>query len=563
MRHSRRSASLVLLVSLACAAGASAQSIELVSVSSNGAVAEFGIDLSSLSISDDGNFVAFASLSNNLVPNDTSGIDVFVRDRGAGTTARASLRSNGAQANDGCQDPRISADGRFVVFDSEATNLVAHDLNGASDVFLHEMATGITTRVSLTSLSGEADGDSYLAAVSSDGRFVAFESSATNLVPGDTNGIPDIFVRDGVAGTTVRADVDSNGNQANGPSFEPSISRDGRFVVFFSRATNLDPNDGDGNTDVYLHDLVNGSTTLVSVDSNGVKGDLESFRPAVSDDGRYVAFLSYADNLVANDADRSVDAFVHDTVGGATWCASVDSSGRLSSQTGIQTTFLDLSGDGRFALFDSTASDLVDGDGNGASDQFSHENFAAVTTRPSVADDGSEGNGWSGGGRCSDDGSALAFASYATNLVSSPNVDGKNAQGYVRVRSVAAASAQSYGSGFPGSLGIPTLLASAPPTLTRPLDLDLSDSYGAATAALLILGLQSLQLPTGFGGDLLVAPSLLVPVTVPPAGLTLSGAIPDDELLVGRAIFLQAFEFDPGAAKGISSSDGLELLIGY
>jgi hypothetical protein len=294
-----------------------------------------------------------------------------------------------------------------------------------------------------------------------------------------------------------------------------------------------------------------------------VKADAESFRPVVSDDGRYVAFSSYADNLVPNDADISLDVFVRDVAAGKTWCASVDSNGKLSSQSGTQTTFIDLSGDGRFVLFDATVSDLVDGDTNGVSDQFSHENLAAVTTRPSVADDGGEGNGWSGGGRCSDDGSALAFASYATDLVPSPQVDGLSAQAYVRVRSINAAAAQSYGSGFPGSLGIPTLLASAPPTLTRPLDLSLSDSSGAATAALLILGFQSQQLPTGFGGDLLVAPGLFLPIPVPPAGATLSGAIPDDELLVGRALFLQAFEFDPGAAKGISSSAGLELLLGY
>jgi hypothetical protein len=563
VRRSILIASLAGLVTVSRAVDATAQSIELVSVSSGGAVADFGIDDSSISISDDGNRIAFASLSDNLVANDTSDIDVFVRDRRAGTTVRVSVRTNGVQANNNCENPRISADGNVVVFDSEATNLVAGDRNRASDVFVHDLTTGITSRVSLTSASGESSGDSYLGAISSDGRYVAFESSATDLVPGDTNGVPDIFVRDRVAGTTMRANVDSVGNEANGSSFFPSLSRDGRFVVFTSRATNLDPNDVDGNTDAYLHDMTTGVTALVSVDSNGVKADLDSSHPVVSDDGRYVAFVSYADNLVPNDVNFGQDVFVHDLVAGTTWCASVDSNGRISSRFDLTTLGIDLSGDGRFVLYDSPAQDLVDGDLNGENDQFSHENLAAVTTRSSVADDGSEGNGWSGGGRCSDDGSTVAFASYATNFVANPAVDGRNAQAYVRVRAVNAALAQNYGSGFPGSNGVPALGASRAPTLARALDLTLSNSFGQATSGLFVVGFQSLQMTASFGGDLLVDPGLILPLNIGPGGTTLSGSIPDDELLAGRTLYLQAFEFDPGAAKGVSSTDGLELLLGY
>jgi WD40 repeat protein len=540
-----------------------AQSLELFSVSSSGSVAKFGLDLSSISLSDDGSRICFASISNDLVANDTSGMDVFVRDRVAGTTVRVSVRTNGAQANDNCQNPRISGDGNVVVFDSEATNLVAGDRNGFSDVFVHDLATGVTSRVSLTNASGESNGDSYAATISSDGRYVAFESSATNLVAGDTNGLPDVFVRDRVAGTTERVNLDSLGNQANGSTFTPTISRDGRFVVFPSRASNLDPNDTDGNTDIYLHDRTNGATTLVSVNSAGVKGDLESLHPALSDDGRFVAFASYADNLVPNDSNFALDVFVRDLVAGTTSCASVDSSGRLSSQSGLATVLVDLSGDGRFVLFDSPDSDLVAGDANGENDQFSHENLSGVTTLSSVADDGSQGNGWSGGGRGSADGSVVAFASYATDLVSNPAVDGKSAQGYVRVRSIAAASAQNYGSGFPGLSGPPILVASRAPTLASAVDLDLSNSFGNPTTGMLVVGLQSLQVPTTFGGDLLVLPSFVLAVSVPPTGATLSGTIPSDELIAGRSLFLQAFEFDPGAAKGISSSAGLELTLGY
>ncbi len=226
---------------------------------------------------------------------------------GAGTTTRVSVDSAGGQANDfsGAApsisvDTSISADGRFVVFQSDATNLVAGDTNGASDVFVHDRQTGTTTRVSVDSAGHEATGlypASGDPAISADGRFVAFDSNATNLVAGDTNSAYDIFVHDRQTGTTTRVSVDSAGNQANG--YDPSLSADGRFVAFTSGASNLVAGDTNGASDVFVHDRQTGTTTRVSVDSAGWQAYSFSHLPSISADGRFVAFASNATNLVA------------------------------------------------------------------------------------------------------------------------------------------------------------------------------------------------------------------------------------------------------------------------
>src|SRR5205814_1263965 len=195
----------------------------------------------------DGRFVAFAAWARNLAPGDTNGFgDVFVHDRGTGVTERLSVDGAGTEANDTIHQPAISADGRFVAFVSAATNLVPGDTNGLSDVFVHDRRTRRTERVSVDSAGTQADGASASPALSADGRFVAFSSSATNLVPGDTNGQADVFVHDRRTGTTERVSVDSAGTGANGWSERPSISADGRFVAFCSYATNLVPRDTNG-----------------------------------------------------------------------------------------------------------------------------------------------------------------------------------------------------------------------------------------------------------------------------------------------------------------------------
>jgi Tol biopolymer transport system component len=210
-------------------------------------------------ISTNGRFVAFQSEANDLVPGRTNIIDdIFVHDRQTHTTRRVSISSTGVLANDGSFNAAISGDGRFVAFNSSATNLVADDTNGAPDSFVRDRLNGTTERVSVNSAEQQANGSiGFGLAISADGRYVAFSSSATNLVVNDTNNCEDVFVRDRTLGTTIRVSVASNGTQANGCSFNPAISADGQHVAFESLASNLVTGDSNNRKDVFVRHLAN------------------------------------------------------------------------------------------------------------------------------------------------------------------------------------------------------------------------------------------------------------------------------------------------------------------
>ena len=275
-----------------------------------------------------------------------------------GDTTRVSVDSSGAQANNYSRFPAISADGRYVAFESEASNLVAGDTNGTGDVFVHDRQTGATTRVSVDSSGVEANGSSEASAISGDGRYVAFSSYASNLVDGDTNGMVDIFVHDRQTGATTRVSVDSGGAQANdnSSSFHVAISWDGRYVAFQSDASNLVAGDTNGTGDVFVHDRQTGLTTRVSVASGGTEANASSSGPDLSDDGRYVAFSSSATNLVSGDTNSKADVFVHDLQTGATTRVSVDSTGVEANMGGGSA---EISGDGRYVMFSSDSYNLV------------------------------------------------------------------------------------------------------------------------------------------------------------------------------------------------------------
>ncbi|QQR76161.1 MAG: PD40 domain-containing protein [Holophagales bacterium] len=333
----------------------------------------------------------------------------------AGEITRVSVDSAGVEANLGSLGrPSISSDGRFVAFASDASNLVEADTNGTTDVFVRDRETGTTSRVSVSSNGVEGNALSYSPSVSVDGRFVAFSSDASNLVGSDTNGSRDVFVHDRQAGTTTRASLAGNGAQANGVSLGSVISGDGRFVAFFSVATNLVANDTNGTFDVFVHDLLTGATTRVSVSSAGGQASAGSFSPSISGDGRFVAFDSLASNLVSGDTNASWDCFVHDRQTGTTSRVSVDNSGAQGNGTSNETS---ISADGRYVAFISGASNLVAADANGVADVFVHDRQTGMTTRVSVVESGAEANGASGGPSISDDGRFIAFASDASNLV--------------------------------------------------------------------------------------------------------------------------------------------------
>ncbi len=318
-------------------------------------------------ISADGRFVAFSSFATNLVPNDLdTGWDVFVhdgltgtttcasvdlaglpnggiapaisgdgrfvayrggrvRDLSTGVTLEAAVDSFGVPGNGQTTWPAISADGRFVAFPSDSTNLVVGDTNQASDIFVHDLSTGETTRVSVDSSGAQADlgsGQFSPPALSADGRFVAFESNARNLVPGDTNLATDVFVHDRLTGQTLRASVRSTGAQVVGFNYTPHLSGDGRFVAFASSASDLVPGDTNGGYDVFVHDLKTGETERVDVSSTGAQATTSGTAPAISLDGRCVSFASDASNLVVGDTNGARDIFVRDRVGCSATIAS-------------------------------------------------------------------------------------------------------------------------------------------------------------------------------------------------------------------------------------------------
>ncbi|MGY6217352.1 hypothetical protein ACW73L_19535 [Methylolobus aquaticus] len=365
-------------------------------------------------ISADGRYVAFQSYADNLVPGDTNGVvDVFVRDLRTGHTSRVSVDSAGSQGNGDSYTPAISADGRYVAFESSADNLVSGDTSGRANIFVHDRQTRQTTCVSVSSAGSPSS--AWLPTISANGRYVAFESAADNLVSSDTNGTIDVFVHDRQTHQTMRVNVASNGEQVMevAASLEPSISANGRYVAFSSAANNHVPGDTNSVTDVFVHDVRTGHTSRVSVDSAGSQGNWYSYAPAISADGRYVAFLSEANNLVPGDNFDS-DVFVHDRLTHETTRANVASDGEPANG---RSDYFSISADGRYVAFQSWANNLAPG-GSGWSDIFVRDRWAGQTTLVSMASDGEPPNDTSYDKvTISADGRYVAFSSYADNLV--------------------------------------------------------------------------------------------------------------------------------------------------
>ncbi len=370
--------------------------------------------------------------------------DIFVRDQLLAETTRVSLSSSGEEANGGCYSPAISANGRYIAFTSYARNLVPSDGNGKGDTFIHDRLTGQTTRVSVSTSGEQGDGHSsgrgpgFRPAVSADGRYVAFISEATNLVSDDSNGKMDVFIRDRQAGETTRVSVSTNGEEGNKDSWGPALTPDGRYVAFASDASNLVPEDTNGVSDVFVHDRQTGETTRVSLSTDGDEanghcakwvyyGGSKKLRPDISDDGRYVAFDSDARNLVPDDTNGKKDIFVHDRQTGDTERVSVSSSGEQTDSVHGFNYGHSISADGRYLAFHSYAVNLVRDDTNNSPDVFVHDRVTGVTERVSLCicgDDVMQANRESREPCISADGRYVAFASDATNLA--PNLGDRN-----------------------------------------------------------------------------------------------------------------------------------------
>jgi len=540
------------------AAPADGQQTTRVSVDSSGAEGNSVSD--SPSISADGQIVTFQSYASNLATGDTNGTwDVFVRDCLTGITERVSVDSSGAEGNYLSDSPSISADGQFVAFRSRASNLVVGDTNGTLDIFVHDRFTGNTERVSVDSSGAQGNSYSEDPSISADGQIVAFQSYASNLVVGDTNGTWDVFVRDCLTGITERVSVSSSGKQANNESNYPSISSDGQIVAFHSNASNLVAGDTNGTWDVFVHDRTTGRTERVSVDSSGAEGNDYSFYPAISAGGLFVAYYSAASNLVSGDTNWAGDVFVHDRLTGTTERVSVDSSG---AEGNLYSQLPSISADGQVVAFYSHATNLVSGDTNGRADTFVHDRLTRITERVSVDSSGVQGNDGSWDPSISADGRIVAFNSDASNLVAGDT----NAARDVFVhepRCNVDATWSNYGAGFAGSSGVPPFTSRGDPVLGSTLSLDLGNSYGNDTPGLFLVGYQEAVIPTNRGGDLLLIPAVITLLNVRWIGITIEGDVPDQTQLCGIEVFLQVLEIDPGAARGVSFTAGIKLVLGY
>jgi len=365
----------------------------------------------------DGGVVVFYSDADNLVLGDTNQArDVFLYDRNARTVERISVSGTGGQANRASHAqgaaPAVSDDGQIVAFYSDATNLIAIDTNGQSDVFVRLRSEGLTELISVSDDGSAGNGPSVNPSISADGRFVAFQSRASNLVPGDTNNAADIFVRDRVNKTTERL---CDAVQGNKFSFTPSISADGRLVAFASAATNLVPDDTNARLDIFVCDRSTGQVERVSISTSGVQGDGDSILPAISGDGLVIGFKSLSDNLVPNDANNVVDVFAHDRATAMTERISANINGGDPNDFSFPPT---LNNDGRFVGFGSFATNLVGRDVNTTSDVFVRDRRIGVTKQADVNDAGEAANGGTPDAppALSGDGKEIAFVSLATNL---------------------------------------------------------------------------------------------------------------------------------------------------
>jgi len=328
------------------------------------------------SISADGRYVAFSSDSIYLAAGDTNGItDIFVKDTQTGGTSRISTDSSGGQGNSSSNEPSISADGRYVAFSSGSSNLAAGDTNGTTDIFVKDTQTGGTTLISTDSAENIGNSPSYEPSVSADGHYVAFSSNSSNLVAGDTNVTRDIFVKDTLTGSTTRISTNSSGGQGNRGGTDSSISADGRYVAFSSDSSNLVAGDTNGSMDIFVKNTLTGGTARISTDSNGAQqysrndAVVQSFytAPSISGDGRYVAFSSNYANLVSDDTNDDYDILVKDTQTGGIIRSSTAYGGDESNAGSNQAS---ISADGQTVAFQSNASNLVWGDNNGSNDVF-------------------------------------------------------------------------------------------------------------------------------------------------------------------------------------------------
>jgi Tol biopolymer transport system component len=405
---------IVVLLAWASAAFAQAGDIVLASTADDGTKGNDSSASRGASLSADGTRVAFDSQATNLDPGDTdANLDVYVKDLLSGDLILASTTDDGTKANGPSFDPSLSADGTTVAFLSRATNLDPGDTDADADVYVKDLVTGDIMLVSTADDRTKANVRSWNPSISADGTRVAFASQATNLDPADTDFALDVFVKDLVSGAIMLASTADDGTKGNGSSARASLSADGTRVAFDSFATNLDPGDTDAIMDLYVKDLLSGDIVLASTADDGTKGNAESFEASLSADGTSVAFGSFASNLDPGDTAGDVDVYVKDLVSADLVLASTADDGTKGNDDGVNPS---LSADGARVGFNSTATNLDPGDTDADADVYVKDLVSGNIVLASTADDGTKGNGSSGFGSLSADGGRVAFRSLSTNL---------------------------------------------------------------------------------------------------------------------------------------------------
>jgi Tol biopolymer transport system component len=482
----------------------------LVSVALTGLSGDSNSELGGMSA--DGRFITFLSYADNLVKYDTNHYgDVFVRDRdpdgngvfdeGNETTTRVNVAGDGSQANNFSYLPAISADGTTIAYASDATDLVAGDANGASDVFVYDVATGTTAIASLNNSGVQGNSSSYQPHLSGDGQLVCFVSSSTNLVKKDLNQRSDVFVRDRAAGATERESVRTDLGESNGDVYDVSFSDDGRFVAFSSYATNLVDGDTNNDMDVFLRDRAAATTIRVDVTPQGTQADHGAYAPFLAPSGSSLIFGSAATDIAGTETNHTGDVF----------------------QTDLATF---------------------------------------VTRKVSTHPSGIEGANGSYGYAVSNDGQLVALVAYGFDLIGSDanSVLDLLVRDYAVGDPIAAW--ENYGAGWPGALGVPGLVPSANPVMGTTIDLELGNSTATFTVGILVVGAQRASLVTNRDGTLLVAPTLYEPLLIHPGGTALTATVPLDDQFGGLEIDLQLLDVDAAASRGASFSEGLALTLG-
>ncbi len=545
-----------------------AQNNAPVSVSSAGTLANKDSYYSLISA--DGRFVVFQSDANNLAAGDMNGQqDIYRRDLLTNTTELASKAMSGNAGNGIAVAPAISGDGRFVAWSTNASNIVSGDTNGTWDVFLRDMSSGTNMRLSLTSTGAEASLRSDQPRMSPDANWITFESNA-DLVPGDTNGLQDIYRLDRATNTLALVSTSSTGVQGNGVSYAAEPSHDGRYVVFFSTASNLVAGDTNSQGDVFWKDMQTGTLLRANVSSSGVQANNETIWPSISGDGQTVTYCSAAGNLVTGDSNNNWDAFAFDIATLTTTRLNVQPNGaQANSYTRSPTA---MSADGRLVVFASLGTNLVPGDTNNVQDVFLRDRLLQVTKRLNFSFDGSQANSDSFVPHITPDAKVLTFTSTASNIVAGDTNGFRDIfASFLDTSTTVYCTAKTSSSGC-----VPTIGSTGAPSLAGPSNFVLTTSnVETGQNGITFFGTSGPQFVAFQGGTLcLKAPLFRLMVQNAGGSLPCTGSYSytltdmlnqsgggGAGLLVGSFSYVQSWFRDPPSASTTGLSNALEILI--